>query len=143
MSPPVAPPSPRLALVEPDGAFARLLGNWLVARGWQVKIFAHSRELLARAESLRPDLCCLSSDGPQPAGLELAALLARLPQAPPAVLCTRMGAAAAWSPEHVARLGLRAVIARPMPFPELEARLRAALQPIPPGDGTAPEESAP
>ncbi|MFH1463160.1 MAG: response regulator [Pseudomonadota bacterium] len=130
---PVAPDgraAPRLAVVGPDQAFGRLLGTYLVTRGWQVKVLEQPRELLQKLERLAPDLVCLALGGPDPAGLELVALLRCLPSPPPILICTPQLGARAWSRPALDALGVCAVLTRPVPFPALERALADCLPPV-------------
>lgn len=114
-------------VVGPDQAFGRLLGTYLVARGWQVKVLEQPRELLQKLERLAPDLICLALDGAEPTGLELAALLRCMPAVPPLVICTPQQGAGDWPREELERLGICAVLTRPVPFAELERGLAGCL----------------
>lgn len=143
-----APPRvhpPRILIVDPDMRFARLLGTFLVARGWQAKHLDHPREALARLDKLEPDLVCLELVGPEPAGFDFVALLQRLPSPPPVVICTRFAAAAGWDNELLARLGVRALVTRPSSFEAMDAIFRSCLAPevfaaFPQDGADAPED---
>jgi DNA-binding response OmpR family regulator len=120
---------PRILLLDPDRRFARLLGSYLVAQGWQAKYMEDPRQALARLEKLQADLICIELVGPEPAGFDFVALLRRVPNPPPVVICTRFAAAASWDPETLCRLGVRALVARPNSFVEMDAVFRGCLAP--------------
>ncbi len=120
---------PRVLILDPDQRFARLLGSYLVANGWQAKHVDEPRMALARMEKLAPDLICIELVGPEPSGFDFVALLKRLPSAPPVVICTRFAAAAAWDPVTLQRLGVSGLVARPSKFPDMERLFRSCLPP--------------
>ena len=118
-----------MLILDPDRRFARLLGSYLVAQGWQAKHMEDSRRALARLEKLDPDLICLELEGPEPAGFDFVALLQRLGNPPPVVLCTRFATAANWDETTLQSLGVRAVVTRPTSFVELDELFRSCLSP--------------
>jgi DNA-binding response OmpR family regulator len=120
---------PRVLLLDSDRAFARLLGTYLVSRGWQAKHLDEPRAVLAKLDKLDPDLVCVELEGPEPSGFDFVALLRRLPHPPPVVICTRLTAAASWDHDTLLRLGVRALLTRPINFAEVDRIFRACLAP--------------
>ncbi len=120
---------PRVLLLDQDRRFARLLGTYLVGRGWQAKHMEEPRQVLAQLDRLAPDLISIELVGPEPSGFDFVALLQRLPNAPPVVVCTRFAAAATWDHGTLARLGVAALVARPTSFSEVDAVFRSCLHP--------------
>jgi len=118
-----------MLILDPDRNFARLLGSYLVAQGWQAKHMEDPRKALARIEKLDPDLICLELVGPEPAGFDFVALLQRLGNPPPVVLCTRFAIAANWDKTTLQGLGVRALVTRPTSFVELDGLFRSCLTP--------------
>jgi len=116
-------------IVDPDRSFARLLGSYLVAQGWQAKHLDEPRLALARLEKLDPDLICTELVGPEPAGFDFVALLQRLPEPPPVVICTRFAGAAEWNQATLRGLGVQSLVSRPASFEQIDALFRSHLSP--------------
>lgn len=121
----------RLLLVDPDEVFSRLVTTWLDARGWAVTWHPRVRDALRHWDAVDPDVVVAELWGDDLDGFDLVEAVRRVPDPPPVLACTRAAGARAWTPDILQRVGLAAVVVRPVRFPLLEQALVAALPPGP------------
>ena len=112
-------PAARVMMVEPDPDFGRLLRDHLRARGWAVDWVRDGRDALRRWASVAPDLLLTEIQCQDVDGFELIETVNRLAYPPPIVVCTRLAGARTWTDEVRDRLGVSAVLVRPIRFPHL------------------------
>lgn len=148
---PAAPASgaaARVLVVDPDVRFGLLLKGYLEERGWAADWVSDGRKALASWDSYNPHVVVTELQGEDLDGFEFLEALARLPWAPPVVVCTRLKGAESWSGTVVAGLGVRRVLSRPIRFPRLAevleqvmAELTATMAALPALDEVATRES--
>jgi CheY-like chemotaxis protein len=117
----------RVLVVDPDERFGKLLKGYLEERGWQVEWVSDGRKALSRWREIGPDLVVTEIQGEELDGFEFIEAVGRMPKAPPVVVCTRMGGVTAWNDKSLESLGVVAILARPIRFPDLGATLEGIL----------------
>jgi len=122
-----APTAARVLLVDPDLRFGLLLKGYLEEKGWTAEWVPDGRKALAHLANWRPDLVVTELQGEDLDGFEFLESLHRLAPPLPVVVCTRLAGAQAWTDGVLRQLGVRAVLVRPVRFPELAATLEEVL----------------
>jgi two-component system KDP operon response regulator KdpE len=115
----------RILIVEDEPEFAELIRLWLDRHGWQTLLARDGWEALQQFERHRPDLVLLDIGLPGPDGWELIGRIRAQSQVP-VLMVTALGAEA----DKVRGLGAGAddYMNKPVSFPELIARVQAALR---------------
>ena len=124
-------PGERILIVEDEPEFAALLELWLDRYGWRTLRARDGREALRMFEEQSPDLVLLDIGLPGADGWEVVARIRALSQVP-VLMVTALGSEA----DKVRGLGAGAddYVNKPVSFPELVARIQAALRRARPRD---------
>ncbi len=119
------PGSERILIVEDEPEFAELLRLWLDRHGWQTLMAHDGQEALRVFEEQPPDLVLLDIGLPGIDGWELIGRIRSQSQVP-VLMVTALGAEA----DKIRGLGAGAddYMNKPVSFPELIARVQAALR---------------
>jgi two-component system, OmpR family, KDP operon response regulator KdpE len=119
------PAAERILIVEDEPEFAELLRLWLDRHGWQTLMAHDGWEALRIFDEEPPDLVLLDIGLPGPDGWELIGRIRSRSQVP-VLMVTALGAEA----DKVRGLGAGAddYMNKPVSFPELIARVQAALR---------------
>ncbi len=120
----------RVLIIDPDVRFGLLLKGYLEGRGWKAEWVEDGRKALMHWETYRPDLLITELQGKDLDGFELLDALSRVGKPPPVVICTKMAGVAAWTDGVFRRLGVRAVLVRPVRFPEVASTLEEVMAQI-------------
>jgi CheY-like chemotaxis protein len=123
----LAPTTARVLIVDPEVRFGLLLKRYLEERGWNAQWVSDGRKALAKWKDLNPHIVVTELQGEDLDGFEFLEALARLPWAPPVVVCTRLKGVETWSGTVVAGLGVRRVLSRPIRFPRLAEVLEQVM----------------
>jgi DNA-binding response OmpR family regulator len=121
----------RVVVVEDEPEFASLLGLWLERYGWEAVVAADGPEALAVFQAKEPDIVLLDVGLPGMDGWQVLERI-RATSHVPILLVTARGTEA----EKIRGLSLGAddYITKPLSFPELMARIEAALRRTHPAD---------
>jgi two-component system KDP operon response regulator KdpE len=121
----IEPTAARILIAEDEPEFAELLQLWLVRQGWQTVLARDGSEALRAFDSDEPDLVLLDIGLPGLDGWSLIAEIRARSQVP-VLMVTALGAEA----DKIRGLGAGAddYMNKPVSFPELVARIRAALR---------------
>jgi DNA-binding response OmpR family regulator len=121
----------RIVVVEDEPEFASLLGLWLERHGWEAVLAADCPEALAAFQAREPDIVLLDIGLPGMDGWQLLERI-RATSHVPVLLVTARGTEA----DKIRGLSLGAddYITKPLSFPELMARIEAALRRTHPAD---------
>lgn len=115
----------RILVVEDEPAFAELAVLWLERHGWRATVAADGGEALRMFDEQRPDLVLLDLGLP---GLDGWQVIERIRESSlvPILVVTARGSDA----DKIRGLGIGAddYVTKPVSFPELVARIRAALR---------------
>ncbi|MCP4872872.1 MAG: response regulator [Proteobacteria bacterium] len=125
-----APSTARVLIIDPDVRFGLLLKGYLEGRGWKAEWVEDGRKALQHWETYRPDLLITELQGKDLDGFELLDALSRIGRPPPVVICTRMAGVSSWTDGVFRRLGVRAVLVRPVRFPEVAQTLEEVMAQI-------------
>lgn len=126
--PGTAPPSTaRVLIVDPDIRFGLLLKGFLEGRGWKAEWLEDGRPALQHWDVYRPDIVITDLQGRDLDGFELIDAIGRLESPPPIVVCTRLAGVQTWTDAVFRRLGVRAVLVRPVRFPEVARTLEEVM----------------
>jgi two-component system KDP operon response regulator KdpE len=119
------PGGERILIVEDEPAFADLLVLWLERHGWRTTVATDGAEAIRHYEVERPDLVLLDLGLPGVDGWQVIERL-RAMSLVPIVVVTALGS----DMDKVRGLGVGAddYVTKPVSFPELIARVRAALR---------------
>jgi DNA-binding response OmpR family regulator len=109
----------RALIVDPDVRFGMLLKGFLEARGWSADWVSDGRQALRDWRRLTPDVLVTELQGDDLDGFEFVESIAMMDRAPPVVVCTKLAGAVSWDDATCQALGVRAVLVRPLQFPEL------------------------
>jgi DNA-binding response OmpR family regulator len=126
-APAVAPTTARVLIVDPDIKFGLLLKGYLEGRGWKAEWVEDGRLALQHWDLYRPDLLIAELQGKDLDGFELLDSISRLEAAPPVVVCTRLAGVQTWDDSTFRKLGVRAVLVRPVRFPEVARTLEEVM----------------
>jgi DNA-binding response OmpR family regulator len=120
-----------VVVVEDEPEFASLLGLWLERHGWEAVLAADCPQALAVFETRHPDIVLLDVGLPGMDGWHLLEQIRATSQVP-VLLVTARGTEA----DKIRGLSLGAddYITKPLSFPELMARIEAALRRTHPAD---------
>jgi len=124
------PSAARVLIVDPDVRFGLLLKGYLESRGWTVDWVEDGRLALQEWETYRPDLLIAELQGKDLDGFEFLETLGRLPTPPAVVVCTRLAGVQGWTDGIFRELGVRAVLVRPVRFPEVARTLEEVMAQI-------------
>jgi DNA-binding response OmpR family regulator len=115
----------RILIVEDEQEFAQLLELWLDRHGWQTLVASDGREALRLFDEQGADLVLLDIGLPGPDGWEVIQQIRARSQVP-VLMVTALGSDA----DKIRGLGLGAddYMNKPVSFPELIARVQAALR---------------
>jgi DNA-binding response OmpR family regulator len=118
-------PAARVLVVEDEPAFAEIVVLWLERHGWRATVAADGPSALRLWEATRPDLVLLDLGLPGIDGWQVLEHI-RAESTVPVLLVTARGS----DLDKVRGLGVGAddYITKPVSFPELIARVRAALR---------------
>ena len=118
-------PAERILVVEDEPAFADLVVLWLERHGWRTTVARDGAEAIRRFELERPDLVLLDLGLPTLDGWRVIQQV-RATSLVPILVVTARGSDA----DKVRGLGIGAddYVTKPVSFPELVARIRAALR---------------
>lgn len=121
----------RVVVVEDEPEFASLLRLWIERHGWEAVVAADSPEALAIFQAQEPDIVLLDVGLPGMDGWQVLERI-RATSHVPILLVTARGTEA----EKIRGLSLGAddYITKPLSFPELMARIEAALRRTHPAD---------
>jgi DNA-binding response OmpR family regulator len=143
----------RVLVVDPDLRFGLLLKGYLQERGWAAEWVPDGRKALSHWEAWHPDVLVTELQGEDLDGFEFLESLRHFQPAPPVVVCTKLAGAQAWTDGMLRQLGVRAVLVRPVRFPEVARTLEElvsrltgtmpALTTLPPGAQGAGGAGAP
>ncbi len=135
---PIAGNGERILVVEDEPAFAELIALWLERHGWQAEIAPDGAHALQTVEARPPDLIVLDLSLPRVDGWHV---IERVRQSSlvPIIVVTARGSEA----DKVRGLAIGAddYVTKPLSFPELIARVAAALRRARAAGG-APSEAA-
>jgi DNA-binding response OmpR family regulator len=120
-----------VVVVEDEQEFASLLGLWLERHGWEAILAANGPEALAVFEAQEPDIVLLDIGLPGMDGWQVLDRM-RATSHVPILLVTARGTEA--EKIHGLSLGADDYITKPLSFPELMARIEAALRRTHPAD---------
>ncbi len=122
---PIAGNGERILVVEDEPAFAELIALWLERHGWQPEIAPDGAHAIRAFEEAPPDLVVLDLGLPRVDGWQVLRRI-REESAVPVVIVTALGAEA----DKVRGLaeGADDYVTKPLSFPELVARVAAALR---------------
>lgn len=122
---PIAGHGERILVVEDETDFAELIALWLERHGWQPEVAADGARAIAAFEEHPPDLVVLDLGLPRVDGWHVITRL-REESSVPIIVVTAFGAEA----DKVRGLALGAddYVTKPLSFPELVARVAAALR---------------
>jgi len=126
----LAPTTARVLIVDPDVRFGLLLKGYLEGRGWKAEWVEDGRKALQYWETYRADLLITELQGKDLDGFELLDSLSRIGRPPPVIICTKMAGVASWTDGVFRRLGVRAVLVRPVRFPEVAQTLEEVMSQI-------------
>jgi DNA-binding response OmpR family regulator len=120
-----APPAARILVVEDEPAFAEIVLLWLERHGWRTSIAPDGPTALHLWEAERPDLVLLDLGLPGIDGWQVLERIRSESTVPVLLVTARSG-----DLDKVRGLGVGAddYITKPVSFPELIARVRAALR---------------
>lgn len=121
------PTTARVLIVDPDVRFGLLLKGFLEGRGWKAEWVEDGRRALMHWDLYRPDMLITELQGKDMDGFELLDSVSRLPDAPPVVICTRLAGVESWTDDIFRKLGVRAVLVRPVRFPEVARTLEEVM----------------
>ncbi len=115
----------RILIVEDEAEFAELMQLWLDRQGWRTTVAGDGEEGIRLFDELRPDLVLLDVGLPGVDGWEIVSRIRAASQVP-VLMVTALGTEA----DKVRGLGAGAddYINKPLSFPELVARVQAALR---------------
>jgi two-component system KDP operon response regulator KdpE len=131
---PIAGRGERILVVEDEPAFAELIALWLERHGWQPTIAPDGAHAIRAFEAAPPDLVVLDLGLPRVDGWHVLKRI-RESSSVPIIIVTALGAEA----DKVRGLagGADDYVTKPLSFPELVARIAAALRrsraPVPAG----------
>jgi len=122
---PASPAGERILIVEDEPAFAELIALWLERHGWRPVVAGDGLEALRVFEAEEPDLVLLDLALPSLDGWQILERIRRTSRVPILVVTARGSEA-----EKVRGLSAGAddYVTKPLSFPELVARVRAALR---------------
>ncbi len=126
-APAASPSTARVLIVDPDIRFGLLLKGYLEGRGWKAEWVEDGRQALQHWDLYRPDLLIAELQGKDLDGFELLEAVSRVEAAPPVVVCTKLAGVTAWDDEIFRLLGVRAVLVRPVRFPEVARTLEEVM----------------
>ena len=126
-APTVSPSTARVLIVDPDIRFGLLLKGYLEGRGWKAEWVEDGRQALQHWDVYRPDLLIAELQGKDLDGFELLEAVSRVEGSPPIVVCTRMAGVSGWDDSVFRQLGVRAVLVRPVRFPEVARTLEEVM----------------
>jgi DNA-binding response OmpR family regulator len=121
----------RVLVVEDEREFASLLRLWIERHGWEAKMAGDCPQALAIFEAEEPDIVLLDIGLPGMDGWQVLERI-RATSHVPVLLVTARGTEA--ERVHGLSLGADDYITKPLSFPELMARIEAALRRSHPGD---------
>ena len=125
--PVVSPSTARVLIVDPDIRFGLLLKGYLEGRGWKAEWVEDGRQALQHWDVYRPDLLIAELQGRDLDGFELLEAVSRVESAPPVVVCTKLAGVSSWDDSVFRQLGVRAVLVRPVRFPEVARTLEEVM----------------
>jgi DNA-binding response OmpR family regulator len=121
----------RVIVVEDEPEFANLLRLWIERHGWEAQMAGDCPQALALFDAQEPDIVLLDVGLPGMDGWQVLERI-RATSHVPVLLVTARGTEA--ERVHGLSLGADDYITKPLSFPELMARIEAALRRAHPGD---------